>query len=186
MMVAMVTRPTRRPRRSTTSALPVLPMSIASSASWRVDCAVTRGRFGSAATGRVRIRSTCRRDNHCTARPEESASTTFSSPAATMPASTSAGAVSAAATWASTSSTSPTLLRVSCLRPAPEPMKLSTKSSAGLARMRSGESYCTSRAPSSNTAIQSPSFTASSKSWVTHTMVFCSSAWMLSSSFCSR
>ena len=112
--------------------------------------------------------------------------TTFCSRAASSWAATSRGASSDVATGDSANGTSPTRLRVSCFSPAPEPMKLSTNWLAGLARMRSGESYCTSWAPSSNTAIQSPSLTASSKSWVTHTIVFCSSAWMLSSSFCKR
>ncbi len=56
---------------------------------------------------------------------------------------------------------------VSCFSPAPEPMKFSTNSFAGSARIRSGVSYCTMCAPSVKITIQSPSFTASSKSCVT-------------------
>ncbi len=52
-------------------------------------------------------------------------------------------------------------------------MNPATKSLAGLDSSRAGVSYCCSVPPRPKTATASPSFTASSISWVTKTMVFC-------------
>lgn len=60
-----------------------------------------------------------------------------------------------------------------------------TVSSAGLVRTASGVSNCSTDDPGPSTAILSPSFTASLKSWVTNTMVLRSSSCSRTNSSCS-
>ncbi len=186
MTVSTSITPRKAPPRPVTSAAPALETSMVSRASLRVARLPMTGSRGSGTPPTTSIRPSWRREGHWTGRFRASTTTACWWPTSSIRASTSRAASPGCAMTASASGTSSTRRSVSCLRPAPEPMNSSTNASAGSARIRSGVSYCTMRAPSAKTTIQSPSFTASSKSCVTMTMVFCSSAWMRISSSCRR
>ena len=66
------------------------------------------------------------------------------------------------------------------------PTKRSTNSLAGARRRSSGEAYCSRTPPTLSRAMRSASLMASSRSWVTSTIVLWTRDWRPSSSSCRR
>lgn len=176
--VFMSTTPMNSPRRPVTATRPPLSVSTASSASCSVASRVTVSCTSCPALAsepRARIRSP--RRSHLYGRfCRSSISSSLWVPLRSLLKIDWSGS-STVTVGKSAMPTSRTRVRLRRLRAAPAPTKPETKSSAGLVRIASGVSNCAMCECSRSTAIRSPSLIASSKSWVTNTIVLCSSCW---------
>ena len=156
-----------------------------SSASCSEESTVTVPVIGNPPEPRSDIRDTRSPRTQRRGRPASSSTTAHSSLVPRNRAAKSVGLSEALAVVAPCSSTSPTRRRVRVFSAASSPMNPLTVSSAGLVRIASGVSNCSTDDPGPSTAIRSPSLTASEKSWVTKTMVLRSSSCSRTSSSCS-